>query len=164
MKDVFNRVLDFWTSGDVSLVQPLGHDATVARFREAGLSPAEDLLKFYSIVGGMQDYAMDGDLWSCWSIDKIISQVAQYARPGIPFGDWLTHSHVHVARAESAVLSSIWVDGFSGGEPKKVADSLEDFLDRYLRKDETTCIFFEDPTIRNRSAGQARDGSGGPRP
>jgi hypothetical protein len=161
MKDIYNRVLDSWNDSNVSLVQPLSYDATVTRFSAARLSPAEDFTKFYSIAGGMTDYETDLDLWSCWSVDRIISEIAKYPRPGIPFGDWLIHSHIHVARAESTMLSSIWVDHFSGGEPEKVADSLEDFLDRYLKKDETTLIFFDEPSIRNRPAEQAGSSNGG---
>ena len=154
MSEIYKRVLESWNTGQVSLVQPLGYDATLARFLAAGLNPAEDVTKFYSLVGGMTDYETDLDLWSCWSIDKIISEIGEYSRPGIPFGDWSIHSHVHIARAESTILSSIWVDHFSGGEPEKVADSLEDFLDRYLKKDETTLVFFDEPSIRNRPAEQ----------
>ena len=124
MIDIYNRVLESWSAGDLSLVQPLGHEVTGARFRAAGLDPAEDFIAFHAIVGGMTDGEMDSDLWSCWRLEKVV-------------GDWLIHSHIHVARAESAILSSIWVDCFSGGEPEKVSDSLEDFLDRYLKKDET---------------------------
>jgi len=159
MKPIFNRVLESWNSDRVSLVPPLEYSATVERFRAAGLIPAEDLATFYSIVGGMTDYETDTDLWSCWSIDKIISEVVEYPREGIPFGDWSIHSHIHVARAESGDRTSVWVDCYSGTEPEKVADSLEDFLDRYLKKDETTWIFFDAPSIRNRTAEQGVDGN-----
>ena len=137
MIDIYNRVLESWSAGDLSLVQPLGHEVTGARFRAAGLDPAEDFIAFHAIVGGMTDGEMDSDLWSCWGLEKVVAEATKYPRPGIPFGDWLIHSYIHVARAESAILSSIWVDCFSGGEPEKVSDSLEDFLDRYLKKDET---------------------------
>ena len=157
MSDVYHQVLDSWNAAQVSLVRPLDYEATVGRFRAAGLNPAEDFTKLYSIVGGMTDYETDLELWSCWNIDRIISEIAEYPREGIPFGDWSIHSHLYVARAESAVCSSVWVDGFSGVEPDKVADSLEDFLDRYLRKDETTLIFFDQPSIRNRAAEQFVD-------
>jgi hypothetical protein len=159
MSDIYNQVLESWNAAQVSLVRPLDYKATAERFRAAGLNPAEDFTKLYSIVGGMTDYETDLDLWSCWSIDKIISEIAEYPREGIPFGDWSIHSHLHVARAESAVRSSVWVDGFSEVEPVKVADSLEDFLDRYLRKDETILIFFDQPSIRNRTTEQIADGN-----
>ncbi len=143
MKDVFNQVLESWNSDQVSLVPPLDYGATIERFRAAGMNPAEDLATFYSIVGGMTDYGTDPNLWSCWSIDRIISETAAYSREWIPFGDWCIHSHIHVARSEPGDRTSVWVDYYSGLDAEKVADSLEDFLDRYLRKDETTMIFFD---------------------
>lgn len=158
MSNIYNRVLEFWNADQVSLVQSLDYDATVELFHAAGLNPAEDFTKFYSVVGGMTDFETDLDLWSYWSIDKIIAEIAEYPREGIPFGDWSIHSHIHVARAETSARSSVWVDYFSGDEAEKVADSLDDFLDRYLTKDETTLIFFDDPSILNRNAEQGGAG------
>ena len=39
-----------------------------------------------------------------------------------------------------------------GEEPQKVSHSLVDFLERYLAKDETTYVYFDEPSIRNRVA------------
>lgn len=152
MSDVFSRVLDTWKADGIPLVRAMDYEATAKRFRAAGLEPAKDFIRFYSTVGGMIDYETDHNLWSCWSIDKIIEEMSGYPRSGICFADWLIHSHIHVVRAENEERSSVWVDYFSGNEAEKVADSLDDFLDRYLKKDETTIIFFDEPIVSNRKA------------
>ncbi len=150
MSDVYVRVLERWKSAGVSLAPMLTRSDIEQRFNAAGLDVGSDFVEFYVAVGGMTDYATDSDLWSCWSIEKILHERQSYKRKGVLFADWCIHSHIHIVRRESATRSSVWVDFFSDDEPQKVSDSLVDFLERYLAKDETTYVFFDEPSIRNR--------------
>ena len=150
MSDVYVRVLEKWKSADVPLAPMLERAVIEQRFRTAGLDVGGDFVEFYATVGGMTDSATDSDLWSCWSIEKVLQEAQTYEREGVLFADWCIHSHIHLVRRESATRSSVWVDFFSDDEPQKVSDSLDDFLERYLAKDETTYIFFDEPSIRNR--------------
>ena len=59
MSDDYNQVLESWNAAQVSLVRSLDYEATVERFRAAGLNPPEDFTKLYSIVGGMPDCETD---------------------------------------------------------------------------------------------------------
>ena len=122
------------------------------RFQTAGLDVGSDFVEFLVTVGGMTDSEDDSDLWSCWSIEKIVRETQSYKREGVLFADWCIHSHVHLVRRKSATRSSVWVVFFSDDEPQKVSDSFDDFLERYLAKDETTYIFFDKSSIRNRIA------------
>ena len=150
MSDVYKRVLEKWKSAGVSLAPALERAVIKERLQTAGLNVGSDFAEFYVTVGGMTDSAEDSDLWSCWSIEKILHETQSYKREGVLFADWCIHSHIHLVRRESATRSSVWVDFFSDDEPQKVSDSLDDFLERYLAKDETTYIFFDEPSIRNR--------------
>ena len=148
MSNIYVRTLEKWKSVGVSLVSTEDRAVVERRLQKAGLQFGNDFLEFYATVGGMD--ATDSDLWSCWSIEKILQENESYEREGVLFADWCIHSHIHLARRESAFRSSVWVD-FSH-EPEKVADSLDDFLERYLAKDETIYIYFDEPSIRNRTS------------
>ena len=152
MSDVYVRVLEKWKSAGVSLAPLLERTVIEQRFQTAGLDVGSDFVDFYATVGGMTGYEEDSDLWSCWSIEKILQETQSYKREGVFFADWCIHSHIHLVRRESVTQSSVWVDFFADDEPQKVSDSLDDFLERYLAKDETTYVFFDEPSIRNRVA------------
>jgi hypothetical protein len=151
MSDVYKRVLEKWKSAGVSLA-PLQESAVIKeRLQTAGFNVGSDFVEFLVTVGGMTDYEEDSDLWSCWSIERILRETQSYKREGILFADWCINSHIHLVRRESSTRSSVWVDFFSNDEPQKVSDSLDDFVERYLAKDETIYVFFDEPSIRNRT-------------
>jgi len=152
MENIYARVLQTWKSAGVSLVPAPQALLVEQRFRSAGLDVGSDFVEFYATVGGMTDSEWDSNMWSCWSLEKIVQETQSYEREGVLFADWLTHSHLHLVRRETATRSSVWVDFFSGEAPQKVSDSLVDFLERYLAKDETTYVYFDEPSIRNRVA------------
>jgi hypothetical protein len=152
MNGVYTRVLEKWKSAGVSLV-PLPEGGVIDQsFQAAGLAVGSDFVEFYATVGGMTDSETDPDLWSCWNVEKILQESQSYEREGVLFADWCIHSHLHLVRRESATRSSVWVDFFSDEEPQKVSDSLDEFLERYLAKDERIYVFFDEPSIRNRVA------------
>lgn len=152
MENIYAKVLQIWKSAGVSLV-PVPEVALIEqRFRSAGLDVGSDFVEFYGTVGGMADSEWDSNLWSCWSFEKILQESQNYEREGVLFADWLIHSHLHLVRRETTTRSSVWVDFFSDEEPQKVSDSLVDFLGRYLARDETTYVYFDEPSIRNRVA------------
>ncbi|WP_411825478.1 hypothetical protein [Luteolibacter sp. AS25] len=150
MSDLYNKVRNRWVNDGARLANPTGSADIANRFVTAGLAVASDFVEFYAVVGGMAEYQTDQDLWSCWDIDQIITKSARYSGDGVPFADWMIHSHIHLVRRETDSRSSVWVDHFSDVPIEKVADSFDDFLDRYLKKDETTLIYFDEPTITDR--------------
>jgi hypothetical protein len=152
MSDVYVRVFEKWKSAGLSLAPPLERAVIEQRFQTASLDVGSDFVEFLVTVGGMTDSEEDSDLWSCWSIEKILREAQSYKREGVLFADWCIHSHIHLVRRDSATRSSVWVDFFSDDEPQKVSDSLEDFLERYLAKAETTYVFFDALSIRKRVA------------
>jgi len=140
MSDTFKRVLDYWKTNNVSLVSPLDAATVREKFNQAKLAVAEDFIEFHSIVGGMNFSGEDPNTWSCWNIDRILEENQSYSRPGVMFADWCINSLFHVVRCESEKISSVWVDDFSDEKPFKVADSLTEFLERYLAKDSNIFI------------------------
>jgi hypothetical protein len=135
MSDIFNRVLDYWKTNNVSLAPRLDAATLREKFNQSGLNLAEDFIDFLAVTGGMNFSAEDPNTWSCWSIDRILKDNRSYPRPGVMFADWCINSLFHVVRQESENVSSVWVDQFSDDEPFKVADSLTEFFERYLAKD-----------------------------
>lgn len=140
MSETLNRVLDYWKANNVFLAPRLDARILREKFNEAKLAVAEDFIKFLATTGGMNVAGEDPNTWSCWSIDRILEENRSYSRPGILFADWCINSLFHVVRRESENTSSVWVDDFSDETPFKVADSLSDFLERYLAKDSNIFI------------------------
>ncbi len=141
MSEVFSKVLDYWRKADVSLAPALKRNEVEQRLSSAGLVVGSDFIDFYSIAGGMVDE--DCNLWSCWSIERIVEENRAYSRSGVLFADWCINSYLYVLRRETESRSSVWVDFFNDKEPQKVSGSLNDFFERYLAKDETIFILFE---------------------
>jgi len=144
---VFEQVAHHWKLNQISLVTPLAADELRNRFKAEGLDVAEDLVRFLATAGGMTDHEWDNDgMWSFWNGQKIIEEAQANMRHGVWVADWLINSHFHLLRKESDIVSSVWVD-FCKDEPLKVADTLEDFLQRYLLRDSSTFVLFGDDTV-----------------
>jgi hypothetical protein len=141
---IATRVLENWRQRHVSLVTPYLVPAIKRRLVDAGLPAGSDFVTFLAVVGGMVDDEMDPDLWSMWNLDKIIIENKRIGKEGVYFADWLIHSHLHVARLESSGVTSVWSDGFDGVGVTKVAATLKEFLERYLARDQSIGIYFED--------------------
>lgn len=140
MSDIFNRLLEYWKANNVALAPRLDVATIQKKFNEAKMDVAEDFANFLAATGGMNFSGEDPNTWSCWSIERVLEENRSYSRPGILFADWCINSLFHVVRRESEKVSSVWVDDFSDDEPFKVADSLSEFLERYLAKDSNIFI------------------------
>ena len=152
MNETFQHVLNYWRRTDVLLVQPKGTALLRDTLQRAGLTVAEDFVEFYLKIGGMEGYATDRDMWSCWDITRIVEENRSYLKPGVLFADWCIRSHFHLVRPESPTVSSVWVDMISDDEPIKVAGSFTEFFERYLARDSETGVLFDDDPPPDKAA------------
>ncbi len=133
--NILNEVLGRWRRDRVRLLPPHEEKFIVAALSKTGRDISRDVISLYSAVGGMEDYEMDSHCWSLWSLDRLVSENFNYARPYILFADFLINSHLYCLRYESEE-SSVHIDYFNNEEPQFVANSLTEFFELYLRKPE----------------------------
>ncbi len=84
---------------------------------------------------------MDSNLWSLWPLQRVVLENAEYDRPHILFADFLINSHCYCFKYENDEKSSVCVEYFNGEEPTRVADSVNDFFETYLRNAEKLEMF-----------------------
>ncbi len=152
MRPVFENVFSYWRDSGVPIVAPLAEAEIREKLEVAGLCVGEDYINFLAVVGGMADRDMSLDLWSVWPLDLVLEENRILRGDGVYFADWLINSHLHLLRREETSRSSVWVDGFDSKGPHRVADSLLEFWTRYLGRDESIGVPFDDERQANQSA------------
>lgn len=70
---------------------------------------------------------MDGNCWSLWMLDRIISENKNYLPSLLIFADWLIDSHSYCLKCDGKETSSVYVDFLNGAESHEVARGLEEF-------------------------------------
>ena len=91
----------------------------------------------------MEDGESDNRAWSLWPLTRILSENLRYDRPYILFADFLINSHLYCFRCESDETSSVCIEYGDGEEPARVAGSVDEFFDIYLRSPRDLDMFDE---------------------
>jgi hypothetical protein len=86
----------------------------------------------------MIDYEMNSECFSFWSLKKVIEENNQ---KGLAFADFLIDSHRYYFKYEDENRSSVHTDWFEGGQMIKIADSVNEFFEMYLRSSEKLGLF-----------------------
>ena len=126
-------VLKRWREEGIRLLPPMEETDVIAAMAKTGRKVSRDVVSLYCATGGMEDGEMD-ELFSLWPLERVVSESSCYGRPHIPFADFLINSHFYCFRYESAERSSVCVDYLNGEEPERVAGSVSEFLELYLRE------------------------------
>jgi len=127
-----DSVVKMWQHQGVWLLPPADESTVVTELRRTGRMISRDVIDLYCMTGGMAD-GDSYELWSLWPLKQIVAENSKYKRPYILFADFLINSHLYCLKYESEKTSAVLVDFFDGEEPKRVADSLVEFFELYLR-------------------------------
>jgi hypothetical protein len=134
-----NAVLRKWQEEGVGLLPPVDDTYAIATLDSIGRQSSRDVVNLYCATGGMKDD--DFRFWSLWSLDRVVTENLRYDRPYILFADFLINSHFYCFKYESSERSSVCIEYFNGEEPERIADSINDFFDLYLRSPEKLGMF-----------------------
>jgi hypothetical protein len=126
-------VLRRWRAGGVRLLPPIEETDVIAAFAKTGRKISSDVVGLYCATRGMEDGEMD-ELFSLWPLERVMSESSSYGRTHIPFADFLINSHFYCFRFENEKRSSVYIDYLNGEEPERVAGSIAEFFDLYLRE------------------------------
>ena len=125
-------VLQRWEREGIKLLPAHEESEVVAALRRLGRPFSQNIVRLYCATGGMADGEMDNQMFSVWTLDKLVVENSKHMRPHILFGDFLIDSHSYGLKYEDAENSSVYVDYFGGEPPQRVADSLDEFFYLYL--------------------------------
>jgi hypothetical protein len=122
--------------------------------RLIGTRLPEDVRSFFALADGIEDGYTDDYLLGFWSIDKIISETADYYRGrnqveqrDTPIADFLINSWFVFLRRLGEGQIGVWVEGAD-----LELSSLESFFERYERDPESLCLF-KDSTLTRKNQG-----------
>lgn len=143
LKSKLKQVVDGWKKEHLELAVSCSEKTVIDAFVRIGRLISKDIIELYSYVGGMADGSSDSKLFSLWTLDEVMKENSPSKSLNSEytyFGDWLISSHVYAFKFESINTSSVYSD-FSSQDLVKVADSLEEFFDLYLKTPEKIGLF-----------------------
>ena len=118
-----------WQSENVGPFPPYGEATIRATFLSTGIEPPEDLVYLYGVIGGMDTGT--NELWRLWPLNEVEKTGTEANEFGVLFSDYFISSWCYRIKPNDAHTSSVYVDYFDGRQPFLVAQTLEQFFDRY---------------------------------
>ncbi len=119
-----------WQASGVALRPGAEAEAVRTAYRSIGWEPTPDVVSMHVQIGGMD--AFDDEGWRLWSPGEVMSENAQSKSPiGVYFSDFLLNSWHYMLVPQSG-FCAVYRDNFDGKAPYEVAQSLEEFFEKYL--------------------------------
>ena len=123
-----------WQRQGVPLLPPLTHAEIAGRSRLAGKPLSADVVRLYSLCGGMRDGEDDKSLFSLWPLERALHESLDYRDGLIPFADGIISSFTFCLKMEDvSETASVYIDYGGDTPPKRAAASLAEAFDLLLR-------------------------------
>lgn len=139
--NAIEKAIESWRREGIGLLPPNEETAVADALSKTGRKYSRDVIALYCAVGGMKDYESDSHIWSLWSLDRVVSENSGHDRPYILFADYLIGSHCYYFKYEDDERSSVCMDYFNEEEAERIADSVGEFFEIYLRNPRDVGIF-----------------------
>jgi hypothetical protein len=140
--DVFQRALEHWQAVSVSLLPPASDAEIATAFGAVEFPLSDDVRSLYRLTAGFDDGQFDGGLWSLWPLSRIVEENKKHKPQFLWFADWLIDSHRYCFRYTNPEVSAVYIDHCARERtPFLIAESLVDFLDKYLRNPDAPDVF-----------------------
>jgi hypothetical protein len=138
---VLETVIENWRREGINLLPSNEEAAVIAMLNGTGRKYSRDVVALYCTTGGMADGESDSHVWSLWPLARIVLENSRYEHPYILFADFLIDSHLYCFRYENNETSSVCIEYGDGHEPKRVAGSVNEFFELYLRNPSSLEMF-----------------------
>jgi hypothetical protein len=127
------RAIGWWQVMDTSLLPPATVEEVGEAFARLDARVSQDVLKLYSLTGGMGHECKYGDIWRLWSLDELrlprVDVPHTTERPLVYFADYFIESHLYAFHFESDEHSSVHMSADRADyAPHEIAGSVEEFL------------------------------------
>lgn len=128
-REVLACCVDRWRAEGIPLLPPIGEAEVRAVWGRLGQRVSDDVLLFYSMVGGFGGEESDEEFfWCLWPWSRLRERNAEYPGGGVQFCDHSIQVVTWELRFEDERHSSVWT---TEGEVR-TAPTLESFLRMYL--------------------------------
>jgi hypothetical protein len=123
------QVLTRWDRQGLTLLPPLDQGRVIAFLAETGKRFSDDVVKLYTLTGGIADREMDEMGFTLWPLGVVsTANACEQKLSDIAFGDVLIDACRYYFRFEDDLHSSV----YGGYEFRKLANSIDDFFELYL--------------------------------
>ncbi|WP_323140323.1 hypothetical protein [Massilia phyllosphaerae] len=119
-----------WEAKGIEAFPPYSEAVIRATSLEAGIEPSKDLVDLYHTIGGME--IPDNQLWCLWPLAVVDKRKSEANEFGVLFSDYLLDAWVYRVKPNDMDTSAVYVDYFDGKPPPLVAETLEQFFDKYV--------------------------------
>lgn len=134
--DPYRLAVTYWRSQSVPLLPAATNEEIETAFARLNHPLSNDVRRLYLTTGGFADYESD-QLWSFWSLDRLVQENHDRDSDYLWFADWLISSHMYALRYISPDVSTIFIDhNCSEHPPKQIAQDVSDFLRKYVENPE----------------------------
>ncbi|MEZ0266741.1 MAG: hypothetical protein ACAI43_18590 [Phycisphaerae bacterium] len=123
------RLITEWESDGITLCPPLSASAVRALFEPIADRVSEDVLRLYTLTGGMHDRGSDRHLFSLWPPTKVAWVATIEPGTDMAFADVMIDAARFSFRRESPDRSAVY-GGYN--DDRRMADSVVDFFERVL--------------------------------
>lgn len=146
-KSVYEQIRDYWAGDEgIVLLPPENECDIVAAFSRTGRLPvSNDVIQLYRVIGGFGfgpqpgNLGWDKDLFTLWTLARVREENAEEDGPDIWFADHSLSLFDFCVRYRDADHSAVGTSHSTGGN---LADSVEEFLEGYLRDPEGASFGF----------------------
>jgi hypothetical protein len=137
------QAIEQWRREGINLLPPSDETTVIDALNRAGRKYSRDVIALYSATGGMKDGECDSHLLSLWPLERVISETVRHNHSHILFADFLIDSHFYCFKYESNQFSSVCIEYFDGKQPERVAETVDEFFELYLRTPNALAMFEE---------------------
>jgi len=124
-------LIERWKLEDVRSWPPYGESIVRSTFLEAGIEASKDLCRLYGAIGGME--VPDNNWWRLWSLYEVAERKSEANSFGVLFSDYLLDSWAYRIKPNDIDTSAVYVDYFDGRNPFLVAETLDEFFEKYVQ-------------------------------
>lgn len=120
-----------WREQNIPLANPLELDSIHEQIANTGKQVSDDVIKLYSVTGGMLNYEMDDACFTLWSLNYAIERNRELESAHWFFADYLIESFLYAADPMTLQVSSVLGFWTLDEAPVGLAPTLCGFFSRF---------------------------------
>lgn len=131
----YRQLIETWRrESNTPLEPPLSRVELQRLFRTHGFHATQDVVDFYSLIGGMENGCPDDRMFEIWCRERIDEENGESKWDFLWFGDWLISSHLYALQPVDECHSAIYIDHKCDRKtpPEFLVGSLYEFADRLV--------------------------------
>jgi len=133
LSESLRRAIEGWQREGIQLLPPASEEQIHTAMKQLEKRVSADVVELYCSTGGFIDYGSDARQWSLWSLERVLEENANAHQQRWGFSDFLICSFVFYFQYENELVSSVWFHAETDDVDYRVAISVAEFFDLYLK-------------------------------